>query len=77
MREMKGISLEQIAATSKISLRYLRAIEEERFEKLPGGIFAVSYIRQYAEAIGCAEGEILACYHARRRSAAPESPFSR
>lgn len=63
IRQTKGISLEQIAAISKISIRYLKAIEEGQFDKLPGGIFNTSYIRQYARAIEYEEAELLACYN--------------
>jgi len=58
-RRKAGISLEQIADRTKISLRFLRAIEDEEFEKLPGGIFSTSYLRQYAASIGYDEGELL------------------
>jgi cytoskeletal protein RodZ len=61
-RKSAGLSLEQIADGTKISLRFLRAIEEEEFEKLPGGIFSTSYLRQYAMAIGYDEAELLAHY---------------
>lgn len=61
-RRAKGVSLEEIAERTKISLRFLRAIEAEEFEKLPGGIFATSYLRQYASAIGLAEADLLAHY---------------
>ena len=61
-RQLRGISLQQIAEASKISIRYLRAIEEGHFEKLPGGIFATSYIRQYARAIDVEEALLLAQY---------------
>lgn len=61
-RKKAGLSLEEIADVTKISLRFLRAIESEEFEKLPGGIFTTSYIRQYAVAIGYDEGELLAHY---------------
>lgn len=57
-----GASLEEIAASTKISLRFLQAIEAEEFEKLPGGIFSTSYLRQYATAIGYDEGALLAQY---------------
>jgi cytoskeletal protein RodZ len=45
IRETQGISLEQIASDTKISVRSLRAIEEGEFKKLPGGIYNTSYIR--------------------------------
>jgi Helix-turn-helix domain len=58
----KGLSLEDIADTTKISIRFLRAIEDEEFEKLPGGIFNTSYLRQYAAAVDFDEGKLLAHY---------------
>ena len=47
-REMRGVSLEEISSATKISLRFLDAIEREDFSKLPGGIFSRSFIRTYA-----------------------------
>lgn len=59
LRQKRGVSLEQIADTTKISIRFLRAIESEEFEKLPGGLFSTSYIRQYAAAIGFDAAELI------------------
>jgi len=70
-RKKAGLSLEEIADVTKISLRFLRAIESEEFEKLPGGIFTTSYILQYAVAIGYDEAELLAHY---TRKTAPPTP---
>jgi cytoskeleton protein RodZ len=56
LRQSRGLSLEQIAAATKISLRYLKAIEEGRLAILPGGVYTANYLRQYAEAIHCAAG---------------------
>ncbi len=61
-RLKRGVSLEQIAEATKISTRFLKAIEDEEFEKLPGGIFNTSYLRQYAAAIGYEESKLLAHY---------------
>src|SRR5260370_30836633 len=61
-RQRKSISLEEIADKTKISLRFLRAIEDEEFDKLPGGIFNTSYLRQYAMAAQYDETQLLACY---------------
>ena len=68
MRERIGVSLEQIAERTKISMHFLRAIEQEDFAKLPGGIFNTSYLRQYAAAIGYEESKLLS-YYAERSSA--------
>jgi cytoskeleton protein RodZ len=60
LREGKGLSLEKIAEMTKISPRFLCAIEAQRFEELPGGIFRISYLKQYAECIGMDQTELLA-----------------
>ena len=62
LRHQKGISLHQIAEATKIGVRYLEAIEGGRFASLPGGIYNISYIRQYARAIEINEGELLERY---------------
>jgi cytoskeletal protein RodZ len=72
-RKQAGLSLEAIAEKTKISLRFLRAIETEEFEKLPGGIFARSYLRQYARAIGYDESDLLAHY---ARKVSPPAPIN-
>ena len=61
-RKRSGVSLDAIASATKISVRFLQAIEAEEFEKLPGGIFTTSYLRQYAVAIGYDENALLAHY---------------
>ena len=38
-REAKGVTLEAIAGATKITTRYLQAVEQEQFDKLPGGVF--------------------------------------
>ena len=63
IRRNRGISLEKIAESTKISVRSLEAIERGDFHKLPGGIYNTSYIRQYARAIDYDESAILAVYH--------------
>ena len=73
IRRNRGISLEQIAESTKINIRSLKAIEGGDFQKLPGGIYNTSYIRQYARAIDFDEAELLAFYRAQMGiSAAPE-----
>ena len=62
-RQAKKISLEQISEATKIGVRSLQAIEAEEFQKLPGGIYNTSYIRQYARAIDSDEAEILTVYY--------------
>src|SRR5580692_9387773 len=61
-RKRAGVSLAQIAQTTKIGSRFLRAIEDEQFDQLPGGIFSTSYLRQYAAAIGYDEDALISYY---------------
>lgn len=59
LRANRGISLAQIAESTKISVFYLQAIENGEIGKLPGGIYTKSYVRQYARAIDYNEQELL------------------
>ena len=51
-RESRQISLREISEATKINIRYLEALEEDRFKSLPGGIFTRGFIRAYATFIG-------------------------
>jgi cytoskeletal protein RodZ len=64
-RQKKGISLEAIAASTKLSVRQLEAIESGDFSRLPGGIYNTNYIKQYARAIDFDEINLLAFYRER------------
>lgn len=82
-RKRTGVSLQAISESTKIGTTYLRAIESEEFEKLPGGVFNTNFIRQYAVAIGFPEEELLALYNAKtaaveesEANAVPEPAFT-
>jgi len=51
-RERRGLTLQQLAAVTKISARVLDALERNDVSKLPGGIFSRSFVRSYAKEIG-------------------------
>jgi cytoskeletal protein RodZ len=61
-REQRGIALEAISGTTKISTRMLRALEEENFNQLPGGVFNKGFVRAYARYVGLDEEEAIADY---------------
>ena len=61
-REQQGMELEGVAATTKISVRMLQALEEERFGQLPGGIFNKGFVRAYARHLGLDEEQAIADY---------------
>jgi len=62
-RELRGISLKEIADTTKINIRYLRALEEDKFDMLPGKFFIKSIIKTYADYIGLEQETILDHFH--------------
>ncbi len=59
-REMRGITLEEISESTKISTRSLEALEHEEFDKLPGGIFNKGFVRAYARYVGIDEEQAVA-----------------
>ena len=63
-REMRGISLEEISESTKIGTRSLRALEEDDFEKLPGGIFNKGFVRAYSRFLGLDEDQTVADFDA-------------
>src|SRR5262245_34250843 len=61
-RESMGVSLDQIALETRISSRFLLAIENEEFRILPGGIFNRGFIRAYAKHVGLDPDKAVAEY---------------
>ena len=54
-RESRGIGLESITDSTKISSRHLNALEQEQFDRLPGGVFNRGIVRGYARVVGLDE----------------------
>ena len=61
-REAHGIALRDISEQTRISMRYLEAIEADDYRRLPGGIFNRSFIRAYAKFVGFDEQEAIEEY---------------
>ena len=70
-REQRGVTLDDIALTTKIGKRLLTALEEEHFDQLPGGIFSKGFVRAYARHLGIDEEQAVADYLS---ATAPSSP---
>jgi cytoskeletal protein RodZ len=76
-REMRGVSLNEISAATRISTRFLEAIENDRWNELPGGAFNRGFIRSIARFLGLDEDSLVAEYaldtsgNANVREAAP------
>jgi cytoskeleton protein RodZ len=63
-REMRGITLDEITESTKISRRHLEALEGEHFDQLPGGVFNKGFVRAYTRFLGIDEDQAVADYSA-------------
>jgi cytoskeletal protein RodZ len=61
-REMRGVSLEEISAATRIGTRFLEAIENDQWDQLPGGVFNRGFIRSIARFLGLDEDSLVAEY---------------
>jgi cytoskeleton protein RodZ len=61
-RELRGVTLEEISMATRIATRFLQAIENEQWERLPGGVFNRGFVRAVARYLGLDEEDILAEY---------------
>lgn len=74
-REARGISLVEIADTSKIGRRYLEALESDRWDLLPAPVFTRGFLREYARIVGLDQDETINLYWiATQARQAPGSP---
>ena len=62
LRETAGLSLEDMAAITKISKRYLRAIESDDFATLPAKVYIRGFVGQYARVLGLDSGRVSQSY---------------
>jgi len=61
-REAREISLRDIAERTKIGIRYLEALEEDRFDILPAPVFTKGFLREYARYVGLSADEVVNHY---------------
>jgi len=71
-RRHQGLDLEQVEEATHIHRRYLRALEEERFELMPADAYAKGFLRAYAEFLGLDANRYLDEFSARIAERAPE-----
>jgi len=82
-REKRGITLENVTEGTKIGGRFLRALEAEQFDQLPGGVFNKGFVRAYARHLGLDETKTVADYLAAAgqapaaAEAAPDAPAAK
>lgn len=61
-REKRKMTLEEISVSTKIGTRMLQALEENKFNQLPGGIFNKGFVRAYSRCVGLDEDQAVADY---------------
>jgi len=79
-REARGITLGEISESTKISSSFLRALEQEDFQRLPGGVFNRGFVRAYCRFLGIDEDATVAdfdaAYEQYRTDHAPPVPVA-
>jgi len=76
-RELREVTLEEITSGTRIGPRFLEALENEQWEKLPGGVFNRGFVRSIARYLGLDEEGLLAEYdlaHGTQTAQAHERP---
>ena len=63
-RAKKGLTVRDIAQTTRINARFIEAVEEDRFDDLPGNVFTKGLLRSYAKVVGIDGERIVARYNA-------------
>ena len=61
-REMRGVTLDEISSATRISTRFLQALENEQWDQLPGGVFNRGFVRAVARYLGLGEESMVADY---------------
>jgi hypothetical protein len=74
-RLRQGLEIPRIETETKIRGKYLRALEEEQFEVLPGDTYVKGFLRTYADYLGL-DGQLYLDEYNSRFAAAEELPFS-
>jgi len=73
-RELREVSLEEVSKATRISARFLEALENEDWVRLPGGVFGHGFVRSIARYLGLSEESLLAEYDLARGENANHAP---
>jgi len=68
-REAQRMSLEEVSRATRVPMANLERIEADRFDELPGEVFARGFLQAYARSVGLSSKDVLARYTASRRVA--------
>lgn len=73
-RDLREVSLDELSKSTRISVRFLEALENEDWERLPGGIFGHGFVRAIARYLGLDEEALLSEYDLARADKLPPPP---
>jgi len=62
VRDARGLSLQEMSDSSRISVRYLQAVEDDDFERLPSATFVRGYVREMARLLELDEDRVVEGY---------------
>ena len=68
-RELREVTIKEIASATRIAVKFLQALENEEWEKLPGGVFGRGFVRSVARYLGLSEENLLSDYDQARGEA--------
>ncbi|MFW5877317.1 MAG: helix-turn-helix domain-containing protein [Myxococcota bacterium] len=75
-RQVRQVSIEELSQTTRIPLRQLHLVEQDRFDELPGEVFARGFIKSYARALGLDEAPLLERFCQGRSEAEAPAPIT-
>jgi cytoskeleton protein RodZ len=75
-REQRGLSVQDVAQKTRISVRWVQALEDARLDGLPAEVFVAGYLRSYARAVGLPGQDLMERYHALQRQREEEASLS-
>ncbi len=75
-REQQGIDLQDVAELTKIQPKFIEAIEDDAYDRLPKGPFVIGFLRSYAECLSIDADEVVTFYQARFGATTPSTTMS-
>jgi cytoskeletal protein RodZ len=73
-RELREVTIEELTKSTRISTRFLEALENEDWDRLPGGVFGHGFVRTIARYLGLDEESLIAEYDLARAETSPQPP---
>lgn len=73
-RIKRGLSIAEVSSTTRINEKFIRSVEDDRFDELPGDVFTRGFLRAYAKQLGLDGDELVAQYDALHIQHSDQSP---